>query len=434
MSSRRLPTRSLSRAVAERLSSLRRDQRGAVIVIVAVSMVAFLGMLGLALDVGGWYQTHRHAQGTADAVALAAANDMASGDTTTNATQLAITYASDNGLTITSSNVSFNTTTDKVTVTVPTTAPSYFAQLLGVGSRSVSSTAAASWTAGSSACTSADQSAGDCDAVYTANATCGSTNGLITNSTSESINGGIHSQGSLNIANGTFNFHDPITYSTGNCTYSPNGSATMTGNSPTAGGNEPTGYWPANYANFFTACGGTNEPACTGPSGTPSYCAAAAASYSFNYASSPTGIYCAYGTGTKSNPATWNGAITFSNGASIGSSSSYQSLTLIGGSISTSSSTVYIKAASGADNCVMYMLDTDAAAGGTAVSLGNGTYGWTGDIFAPAGSVSINSSASNGTFIEAQNVTLVNLNFTGDGPIAPGSGASPTTGGDSLTG
>ncbi len=401
--------------------------------LVAVSMVAFLGMLALALDVGGWYQTHRHAQSTADAAALAAANDMAGGATTTAAQTVATTYITDNDPTIASPTVTFDTVNNTVTVTVPTKAPAYFAQVLGFGSRNVSATAVASWTAGSSGCTSAEQSAGQCYAIYAANQTCGTSNGFVTNSASETLIGGIHSQGSLNITNGTYDFEDPITYSTGNCTYTPAGNATEQGNSPTAGGNQAAGYWPQDYASSFPACPATGVT-CTGTGGTPSYCTAAAASYSFNWASSPTGIYCAYGTGSPSNPATWNGAITFSNGASIGSSSSYQALTLIAGSVSMTSSNVYIKAATGASNCVIYALDTDAAAGGTAVSIANGNYGWSGDIFAPKGSVNVNSSSSNGSFIEAQNVNITNLSFTGDGPTFPGSGAPPSSGSDALAG
>ncbi|MDQ6807030.1 MAG: pilus assembly protein TadG-related protein [Actinomycetota bacterium] len=401
--------------------------------IVAGSMVVFLGMAGLAIDVGGWYGTQRHAQATADAAALAAANDMARGATTTAAQGVATSYVSTNDSTITSPTVAFDTTNKKVTVRVSTTAPVFFAKALGIGAPNVGATAVASWTAGSSACTSAEQSAGQCYAIYSQNATCGSNNGFVTTSASETITGGIHSQGSLNITNGTYNFKDAITYSSGNCSYTPAGNATEQGNLPAPGGNQAATYWPQDYATNFPACPATGIT-CTGPGGTPSYCTAAAASYSFDWSSSPTGIYCAYGTGTASNPATWNGAITFSNGASIGTSGSYQALTLIGGSVSTTSSNVYIKAATGAHNCVIYALDTDLAAGGTAVSIANGNYGWSGDIFAPHGTVSINSSSSNGTFIEAQNVNITNLSFTGDGPTFPGSGAPSSSGSDVLTG
>jgi len=396
-------------------------------------MVAFLGMLALSVDVAGWYQTQRNAQSTADAAALAAANYMSSstGTVVSNepaATSVAITYAADNGLTITSANVSYGTAS--VTVTVPTTASTHFSGLFGINNPKVSATSVASWTVGSTGCTTAEQSAGQCYAIYAANATCGTSNGFTTTEASETITGGVHSQGSLNITDGDYSFQDPITYSSGNCSYTKAGNATEPLSTPTAGGNQVAGYWPQNYASFFTACTST----CTGPSGTPSYCTDAAASYSFNYSSSPTGIYCAYGTGTKSEPSTWNGTFTFGNGADIGSSSSYKALTLIGGSISASSSEVYIKAATGADNCVMYMLDTDAAAGGTAVSIANGNYGWSGDIFAPNGTISVNSSSSTGTFLEALNVNITNLSFTGDGPTYPGGGATPTSGGDALTG
>ncbi|MDQ6804926.1 MAG: pilus assembly protein TadG-related protein, partial [Actinomycetota bacterium] len=113
MSSQTSRIGSFRRILAERLSSLRRDERGAVLVLVAVSMVAFLGMLGVALDVAAWQQTHRRAQNTADAGALAAANAMAGGATTTAAQSAATTIITQNDPTITSPTVTFDTTNAK---------------------------------------------------------------------------------------------------------------------------------------------------------------------------------------------------------------------------------------------------------------------------------------------------------------------------------
>ncbi len=64
--------RRLCNPIVDRL----RPGPGQVIVIVAICMVAFLGMVGLVVDVGELYVTQRHLQTAADAAALAAARDL----------------------------------------------------------------------------------------------------------------------------------------------------------------------------------------------------------------------------------------------------------------------------------------------------------------------------------------------------------------------
>src|ERR1700738_1809695 len=51
-----------------------RDQRGVVTLIVAVCLVAFLGMTAIAIDFGFWWTSQRHLQTQADAGALAGAD------------------------------------------------------------------------------------------------------------------------------------------------------------------------------------------------------------------------------------------------------------------------------------------------------------------------------------------------------------------------
>jgi hypothetical protein len=75
--------------------------------------------------------------------------------------------------------------------------------------------------------------------------------------------------------------------------------------------------------------------------------------------------------------------------------------------------------------------DTDAASGSDAIEFGNGNYSFTGTLFAPNGTVNLNSTASTAAFLEAQNVDTVNLSFFGDGPVASGSSSSGG-GSDSL--
>src|SRR5712691_8254306 len=51
-------------------------ERGQVLVLVAVGLVALLGFAGLSVDLGSWYHQQRSEQATADAAALAGAQDL----------------------------------------------------------------------------------------------------------------------------------------------------------------------------------------------------------------------------------------------------------------------------------------------------------------------------------------------------------------------
>jgi hypothetical protein len=182
-------------------------------------------------------------------------------------------------------------------------------------------------------------------------------------------------------------------------------------------------------------------------SGVPSYCTDestnATSGFIFGWGNGGTEpfsghVYCSIGSGNPSNPATWNGPITFADGASAGTSSSPLAATFIGGYVNASSSTLYL--APGLDNCLFYALDTDAAAhtassGGAsyAVQLQNGTYSFSGTMFAPNGTINLSSTSGTTGFLEAQNVNTTNLSFTGNGPIDSGtSGTSSSDGTDSL--
>jgi Flp pilus assembly protein TadG len=76
-------------------SRLHRDDAGATIVIVALTMTVVLGMGALVVDVGQLYAERRELQNGADAAALAVAQDCAGGDCR-DETTTAGTYADDN--------------------------------------------------------------------------------------------------------------------------------------------------------------------------------------------------------------------------------------------------------------------------------------------------------------------------------------------------
>jgi Flp pilus assembly protein TadG len=432
VSSKKSRSGSFGRAVTERLSSLRRDQRGAIIVLVAVSMVAFLGMLAMALDLAGWYQTQRHAQVTADSVALAFANDMASGDTTSGATTLAIAYASDNGLAITSSNIFANTPgSGQVTVTVPTTAPSYFAHILGFGAQNVSSTAVASWLTGSTACTTPGNT---CYAIFASDTSCGdgsSTAGISFNGSGDTITGGVHSNGSIYLQGGGNQNLGPTTYGTGSgCTASDSGGGggNTYASGPTA--QAPITTWPDNYSTILTACGGTGQVACTGPGATPAYCTQAQASFDFNSDTLATNnVYCAYGTGTPSNPTTWNGSIKFEYGA-LGSASTPILGTWIAGTINVDHKSYLAPQTT----TPAYPLFYAVGSGTCSVCMTASSSQVSGAIFAPNGTIEFNGAGSTANFLESKDVNLVGGAFTGDGPLDSGGGSGSSSGSDSLTG
>ena len=113
---------------------LRKNERGSVMVIVALSMVVLLGFTGLAVDYGGMAAAKSELQNAADAAALAAGQDRASGLSPESAIITANKLIAANGYPnvnldgVTISNVEFGSNT--VTVTVSTQYDVAFTTLL----------------------------------------------------------------------------------------------------------------------------------------------------------------------------------------------------------------------------------------------------------------------------------------------------------------
>ncbi|MFC2159365.1 pilus assembly protein TadG-related protein [Actinomycetota bacterium] len=126
------------------------NERGQVIVIVAICLVCFVGMVALVVDVGSIYQERRHVQTVADSAALAGAQDLP--ENRNKAIQTAIEYAGLNGVTITEGDISFSKTYlppeslmfDTIRVN-PTgiNAELFFAPVLGINSATVNAAATA---------------------------------------------------------------------------------------------------------------------------------------------------------------------------------------------------------------------------------------------------------------------------------------------------
>jgi Flp pilus assembly protein TadG len=306
------------------------DERGAVLVITAAAMIGMIGMAAFAIDVGSWYQVERQVQSSADAAALAGAQDLPASQSTATTDANAYVTKSLLGSPAPTVTVTFPTSTE-IKVVVTTTARTFFGKLFGISSANVSATSVASETAPATTCPTAGNT---CYAVFAMDTSCTGTTPVVFGG-GTTITGGVASNGSLNVGGGGSTF-GPTTYGNGSgCTVGPSGYQSQT-NSFTSG---PTAQaavvtWPLNYATDFPACAGA---ACTGPGGTPSFCtqaftaAVTLVSY-YPYTLTSGNIYCDVGTGTASTPTTWNGAITADqSGATIESSFVAGSLTLGGG-------------------------------------------------------------------------------------------------------
>jgi Putative Flp pilus-assembly TadE/G-like len=120
------------------------SQRGQAMVITLLFLTVLLGMAAAVIDVGGWYRAHRQTQATADATALAGAQELPDAPSTAHA--LALDYADRNGGGVKSEDVQIESTlnpNDTVSVTARRTVPGLFTKLMGINSVTARSTAKA---------------------------------------------------------------------------------------------------------------------------------------------------------------------------------------------------------------------------------------------------------------------------------------------------
>jgi Flp pilus assembly protein TadG len=116
---------------------------GQILVMFAVLVVAMVGMAALAIDVGNWYQDHRHDQNGSDAAALAGALSLRPDNlgVTWPLAQAAVSANLQNNgidpLTTDVYNVSVYAPNDSVYVKAHSSQPSFFAQVFGVKSAAI---------------------------------------------------------------------------------------------------------------------------------------------------------------------------------------------------------------------------------------------------------------------------------------------------------
>jgi hypothetical protein len=129
-----------------------RNRRGATLAVVAVSMIAMLAVMALAIDLGMGFAARNEAQRTADAAALAGASAFLDEwqNASTVAPQRAKEYVAKNYIlsthvdSLTEARVQVSTLTNRVRVTVwRSRIPTWFARIFGVDSMMVSATAVA---------------------------------------------------------------------------------------------------------------------------------------------------------------------------------------------------------------------------------------------------------------------------------------------------
>jgi hypothetical protein len=121
-----------------------RRQEGQAVLMTVLFLAGILGMAALVLDVGSWYREKRQLQATADAAALAGAQALPGSPS--NATTLALNYASANGGGVLAADISISSgfsADDTITVQAKSTSPGFFSKVFGVNVVNVGASAAA---------------------------------------------------------------------------------------------------------------------------------------------------------------------------------------------------------------------------------------------------------------------------------------------------
>ena len=121
-----------------------KSQRGQAMVLTLVFLTVLLAMAAAVIDVGGWYRAHRQTQSTADATALAGAQELP--DAPSAAEALALDYAGRNGGGVERQDIQIENGLnphDTVAVTARKQVPGLFTKLFGINSVTARSVAKA---------------------------------------------------------------------------------------------------------------------------------------------------------------------------------------------------------------------------------------------------------------------------------------------------
>ena len=120
------------------MSAVRKNESGQAVVLMTLSLVVIMAMAAFVIDVGSWYHTKRHLQGTADAAALAGAQLLPTDSS--GAQSQALTYANKNGGNVAGADISVTSTVfqnDTISVQAKKTDAGIFSGVLGVASANI---------------------------------------------------------------------------------------------------------------------------------------------------------------------------------------------------------------------------------------------------------------------------------------------------------
>jgi Putative Flp pilus-assembly TadE/G-like len=126
------------------MNGLRKSESGQAVVLMTLSLVVLLGMAALVLDVGNWFHTKRRLQGTADAAALAGAQELP--DDPSAAQTMAMSYANQNGGDVAGANIVVSSTVlpnDTISVRARKTDPGFFSKIFGIAGADIDARAKA---------------------------------------------------------------------------------------------------------------------------------------------------------------------------------------------------------------------------------------------------------------------------------------------------
>src|SRR5438309_3860605 len=121
-----------------------RSERGQAFLLMAASLVMGCGMAALVLDVGNWFRDKRRLQGTADAAALAGAQQLPLDPSA--AKDLALSYADKNGGDVAGADIVVTSqyqANDTIAVKAQRNDPGIFSRVIGTTSADLTSSAKA---------------------------------------------------------------------------------------------------------------------------------------------------------------------------------------------------------------------------------------------------------------------------------------------------
>ena len=119
----------------------RKNENGQAIVLVVLALLVLLAMAALVVDAGSWYRTDRRLQQTADAAALAGAQDLP--DNPTLAKVTALDYANKNGGDVALGDIKIENGNHTIKVTAQKDEEGFFTKVMGVDETHISATATA---------------------------------------------------------------------------------------------------------------------------------------------------------------------------------------------------------------------------------------------------------------------------------------------------